>query len=252
MPLRMRFNFRSTHVAVCFAIASTSACRTQAHPTAASTEGAAAPATGALQPAIDFDTRMHDFGLVNEGSTLRHVFRVKNEGPGALVVSEVATSCGCTAAALGITTIPPGGSGPLEVTMDSHGERGRGTRAITVQSNDPKHPTSTLEIAYDVERLLGFDRWFVRLAARARQKRVEQVWLTGDRVGEARPRIMSIDGGAFVTARIIEDRRSGQARKGVRLELRAGRPASAGGKLTLATGLPDPPELSLPFEYVVD
>jgi hypothetical protein len=202
-------------------------------------------------PNIDFDDRAHDFGLVSEGRPLRHVFRVTNKGTAPLQVSEVTTSCGCTAATLGSKTIPPGSSEPLEVKMDTHGRHGEGTRTITLVSNDPRQPVSTLQISYDIERLLDLDRPFVDLTpARGRQP-VERVWLTGRLVEQARLRVVAVEGSPFVTARTVEIYRGGQLRKGVALKLSRKAGTSGEGGVTMKTGLQDPPELSLAFRYSV-
>jgi hypothetical protein len=203
------------------------------------------------EPTIDFDVRVHDFGLVNEGTTLKHVFQVRNKGTAPLVVSDVRTSCGCTVAALGASTIPPGGSGPLEVSMDTHGQHGEGKRSIEVSSNDPRQPTSTLEIKYDVRRLLSLDRSFVQLTTTRGSNRTERVWLSGELVKQARLRL-DVEGTRLVTARAIDIREAGQPRKGLELKLKGKQPASGEGALTIKTGLPTPPELSLPFRYEVN
>jgi hypothetical protein len=241
---------------LCLATPLMIACRRHGQPmptTAAPAPAVAAPPAEAQsgRPIIAFDARVHDFGLVNEGDTLRHVFQVRNQGTAPLILSEVTTSCGCTAATLGATTIPPGGAGPLEVTMDTHGEQGEGTRSITVLSNDPRQPTSTLEIKYEVERLLGFDRWFVQLTTTRGSRRVERVWLTGRLAERAKLRI-EVDGPKIVTARALQVRDGRRLRTGLELRLHARAPASGDGVVTIHTGLPSPPELSLPFRYQVD
>ena len=227
-----------------------------------SPEGAAAPLTELeaptaaqvppREPSIDFDTRVHDFGLVNEGTPLKHIFEVRNKGTAPLVLSEVRTSCGCTQATLGTSTLAPGSSGPLEVSMDTHFARGQESRNMTVISNDPLHPTSTLEITYNVQPLLGLDRSYLHLTATHGTNRVEKIWLTGQLVKQARLRIVEGGGERPVTARIIETREAGQPRKGLQLELRGRHPASGEGTLTVKTGLPLPSELSLHFEYAVE
>lgn len=232
------------------------ACRQQAR----SREGAPAPEpTAATQvkaqsgtPTIDFDTRVHDFGLVNEGNPITHVFQVRNRGTAPLVVSGVTTSCGCTSAKLGATTIPPGGSGPLEIAMDTHAERGLGTRSITVSSNDPRKPTSTLQIKYDVERLLNLDRSYAHLSTNQGTDRVERFWLTGQLLKQAKIRAVAVDGDKRVTARGIETREGGQLRKAVELRLRANKPGSGEGVATIKTGLAVPAELSLRFDWAVN
>jgi hypothetical protein len=203
------------------------------------------------EPTIDFDTRVHDFGLVTEGDPLKHVFQVINRGTAPLVLSEVRTSCGCTAALLGVTTLPPGGSGPLDVSMDTHGARGQGTRRITVSSNDPRQPTAALEIKYDVQPLLAFDRSFVQLTTTQGSDREETVWLTGQLVKPARLRA-DVQGTRLVTARTVETRQGDELRKGLRLKLRGKGPATGEGSLTVKTGLPNPAELSLRFAYAVN
>jgi hypothetical protein len=197
-------------------------------------------------PAIAFAESAHDFGLVNEGAHLRHVFEVRNQGNAPLVLSGVATSCGCTAATLGDKTIPPGGSAPLEVVMDTHGEHGKGTRTITVSSNDPHQPASKVEIAYDVERLLFLDRSFVTLTTARRRQHVERVWLDGDLSKQARLRVVDLKGSPPVKVRLL-----GGKRPGLQLDLRADHAVSGEGSVTLATGLSTAPELTLPFRYEV-
>ncbi len=209
---------------------------------------APAPADAAAgTPAIDFSTRLHDFGLVNEGTPLRYVFEVLNRGTAPLLLSGVATSCGCTAATAGATTIPPGGRSPLAVTMDTHGEHGKGTRTITVSSNDPRQPTATLTIAYDVEHLLFLDRAFVELKPPRGHPRVERVWLDGNLANQAHLRVAEVNGAGPVRVRVI-----GGAKKGVQLELRAARASSGDGSVTVATGVTAVPELTLPFRYQVN
>jgi hypothetical protein len=260
MSSSLRFVLRRVgHVSIAwFLVSSLAACQRRVPPPAAAPAPkpalAATPPAQAQSgaPAIDFDTRVHDFGQVNEGNPLKHVFQVKNQGTASLVLSNVRTSCGCTAAIPGVTTLPPGGSGPLEVTMDTHGFVGPGTKRIMVSSNDPRQPTATLEIKYDVERLLGLDRSFVQLTTPRGSKHVEKVWLTGQLVKQARLRIVEVKGGEVVAARVIESREGGQLRKGLELKLGGKKPASGEGALTIQTGLPNVPDLSLPFRYEVN
>jgi hypothetical protein len=257
VAMRSRFVWRLIrHVGIAWVLAHVPvACQPHERSGAPAPGGARAAETNAstpsAAPSIDFDARNHDFGLVNEGDSIRHVFEVRNKGTAPLVMSGVNTSCGCTTASLGVTTIPAGGRGPLEVVMDTHGEHGEGRRSILVSSNDPHQPTSTLEIQYDVERLLRLDRSFVQLGARRGKGSVERVWLTGKLVEQARLRVVAVVGAGLVSARSIEGHEAGQPRKGVQLELRGRKAASGAGTVTIETGLPNPRELSLPFRYEV-
>jgi hypothetical protein len=204
------------------------------------------------QPSIDFDSRAHDFGVVNEGPQVRHVFKIRNKGTAPLVLSGAYASCGCTSATLDATTIPAGGSGALSVVMDTHGEMGKGTRSISVHSDDPTQPEAMLEISYDVQRLLDFERSYLHLSTKRGVRLVETVWLTGELLASARPRVVGIQPGQVVRARVVRSWAHGQPRKGLRIELHDKDAGSGEGAVVIETGLANPPELTLPIRYTVD
>jgi hypothetical protein len=206
----------------------------------------------ANQPSIDFDARVHDFGVVNEGPQVRHVFKIKNKGTAPLALSGAFASCGCTSATLDATTIPPGGRASLSVVMDTRGERGRGTRSVTVSSDDPTQPTATLEIAYDVRRLLMFEESYLHLSTTPGARRAQTVWLTGELSGEATPRVVDVTPKETLRARIVRTRERRQPRQGLTVELRDKNKVSGEGTVVIATGLANPPELTLSILYIVD
>jgi hypothetical protein len=51
-------------------------------------------------PAIYFPETEYNFGKMKEGKVGEHTFRFSNKGNSSLVISDVRTSCGCTAALL--------------------------------------------------------------------------------------------------------------------------------------------------------
>jgi hypothetical protein len=211
------------------------------------------PPAPAGSPSIEFDERVHDFGLVNEGTDLKHKFVIKNVGNAVLKIENVTTSCGCTAATAGIDEIPPGGQGPLEVTFRTQSFAGPGSKGIQVATNDPRHPVSSLEIKYDVQRLLLFESMFVTLTTARGRDHVEKVWLTGSLADKARLRVVKIQGGEQqVLAKPIAERRDGKPRKGLELKLKGGKPLAGGGDITVTTGLPNPAELVLRFNATVN
>ena len=227
---------------------------TTAPPAASAPTTASAPApqveTGA--PAIDFDARVHDFGTVNEGTVLKHAFVVRNQGNAPLVLSGVSTSCGCTAAAPAVDTIPPGGSAPIDVTFNSRGFGGAGSKTIRVGSNDRQHPTSELEIKYDIERFLVLSQPSVQLTAAVGGSAVETTWVDGKLAGKARLRIVKVEGAdQQVVARIVERRQDGRVQKGLEVRLKGKKASSGHGDVTIKTGLPSPAELVLQVHYTV-
>lgn len=102
-------------------------------------------------PVVSFDGDSFDFGDMKQGDKVEHTFNLKNNGKRDLIIRNVRTTCGCTAVTPAKTVIPAGESVPLKVVFDSTGKRGRQSKSITVITNDPKNPNSTLRIASNVE-----------------------------------------------------------------------------------------------------
>lgn len=103
-------------------------------------------------PQITFNSLQHDFGIVEEGKKLPHTFRYKNTGDQELIISDVRTSCGCTAAVIEGKNLKPGESGKLQIELDTSNRTGRMSRNITVMSNDKTAPVKVLTIYADVTK----------------------------------------------------------------------------------------------------
>jgi len=101
-------------------------------------------------PIIYFPETQHDFGKVNEGGKVDYTFRFMNKGVSELVIKDVKSSCGCTAALLSNSNIKPGQEGTIKVEFDTKNRSGKNSKTVTVQSNDPKDPTKILTIYADV------------------------------------------------------------------------------------------------------
>lgn len=101
-------------------------------------------------PVAVFEPKTHDFGEMKQGEKKSYTFTLTNEGKSELLIRRVRSSCGCTAVAPSTKVIAPGESAPIKVTFDSRGKRGRQSKSITVITNDPKTPTSTLRISSNV------------------------------------------------------------------------------------------------------
>ena len=86
-------------------------------------------------PKISFDERVYDFGVVEPEDKPQHRFTFKNTGQTDLVISEVESSCGCTAVLLSEERIPPGELGKIEVKFDPRGQRGRQQKTVSIHSN---------------------------------------------------------------------------------------------------------------------
>lgn len=106
---------------------------------------------GASPPNIEFSEDLWDFGTIQHGDKVTHVFEVKNLGGTELIINRVRPSCGCTAALLSSSKVPPQGSAEIEVTFNSSGFKGKVSKYIYVESNDPDEPLKKLTITTVVE-----------------------------------------------------------------------------------------------------
>ncbi len=84
---------------------------------------------------IEFDHTSYDFGIIDQGDTIRHVFEFENKGNIPLLISDVRSTCGCTVPQWPKDQIQPGASETIEVLFDSSTKEGNQNKAITVYSN---------------------------------------------------------------------------------------------------------------------
>jgi len=103
-------------------------------------------------PVLNLLETQHDFGSVNEGNVVDYTFKFQNSGTAQLKISNVSTSCGCTAALVSNDVLEPGESGTLKVELDTSKRKGKMSRTITIKSNDPEEPEKILTVYADVQQ----------------------------------------------------------------------------------------------------
>ncbi|MFL5730239.1 MAG: DUF1573 domain-containing protein [Cytophagaceae bacterium] len=91
-------------------------------------------------PIITFTESAHDFGDIIQGDSVTHVFKFKNSGSTPLIISEVITTCGCTAPTWTKDPVMPGKSGEILITYRSAGKQGLQNKIITILSNATNTP----------------------------------------------------------------------------------------------------------------
>jgi len=101
---------------------------------------------------IFFPETQHDFGKVQEGKKVEYTFNFENKGTESLIIKNVKTSCGCTAAVVSNTTIKPGEIGSIKVDFDTKSRQGKNSKSITIVSNDTKEPNKVITIYADVQK----------------------------------------------------------------------------------------------------
>lgn len=97
-------------------------------------------------PKLVVENADFSFGQVFQGTKVEHTFRFRNTGEAPLNVEKVRSSCGCTAALLSATLIPPGGTGEIRTTFDSGRFRGAVVKTIYLYVNDPQQPVAQFHL----------------------------------------------------------------------------------------------------------
>jgi hypothetical protein len=100
---------------------------------------------------IVFNELEFDFGEVEQGVDVTHLFKFKNEGNSTLKVTSVKTSCGCTAALITKDEILPSKEGEIKVTFNTSRKKGSQSKRITVRSNDPETPVVSLTLKGNIK-----------------------------------------------------------------------------------------------------
>lgn len=110
-------------------------------------------ATQPQQPAVDpataanisFEENAFDFGTLEEGDKVEHVFKFANTSDNPLTISNARGSCGCTVPEWPREPIAPGESGEIKVKFDSKGKKGKQNKTVTITANtDPVNTMLTI------------------------------------------------------------------------------------------------------------
>lgn len=86
-------------------------------------------------PAMTFAETSHDFGDITQGEKVTHVFNFTNTGTKPLVLSNVQTTCGCTATNWPREPIMPNAEASITVNFNSAGKMGKQNKVVTIYSN---------------------------------------------------------------------------------------------------------------------
>jgi hypothetical protein len=106
-------------------------------------QGAEVP-TGPLTT-LTFAETTFDFGDVEDGEVVSHVYKFTNTGKEPLVIKDAKGSCGCTVPKWPKTPIPPGETGEIQVEFNSKGKTGKQTKRVTITANtDPAQTFLTI------------------------------------------------------------------------------------------------------------
>jgi len=102
-------------------------------------------------PGITFTQEKISFGDVKQGPQLTGEFEFTNTGTSLLVIKKIQPACGCTGViADEKKEFQPGESGKIKFTFNTEGRTGVNEKAITVETNDPTHPTKVVTFTCNI------------------------------------------------------------------------------------------------------
>lgn len=97
-------------------------------------EAAERDAQAVVYPEITFDETEHDFGTIDQGTSVEHTFTFTNTGNAPLVITNATSSCGCTVPTWTKEPIAPGETGEMLVKFNGSGQN-QVTKTVTVTAN---------------------------------------------------------------------------------------------------------------------
>ena len=86
-------------------------------------------------PSLKFIESKHDFGDIIQGDIVEHHFEFTNVGNAPLLISNIITTCGCTAPTWPKEPIKPGEKGKIKIVFTSSGKIGKQNKVVTIISN---------------------------------------------------------------------------------------------------------------------
>jgi Protein of unknown function (DUF1573) len=97
---------------------------------------------------LKFVTETHDFGKIEQGKPVTHVFTFKNTGTDPIIINDAQASCGCTKPTFSREPVMPGKTGSISATFNA-GVVAPFNKSVTVTSN-AESPSVTLYLKGEV------------------------------------------------------------------------------------------------------
>jgi hypothetical protein len=98
------------------------------------------PNSAKAEPKMRLSEEMFDFGYMPEGPHVYHRYWLYNDGKDTLKITDVQSSCGCTAVPLPTDRVKPGDSVPLDLAFNTRYQNGKVQKSVSITSNDKSFP----------------------------------------------------------------------------------------------------------------
>ncbi len=86
-------------------------------------------------PVMTFTEEVYNFGTIQSGEKVEHVFKFTNTGTAPLVIEGAKSTCGCTVPRFPKEAVLPGQSAEISVVFNSKGKSGRQRKPINITAN---------------------------------------------------------------------------------------------------------------------
>lgn len=90
---------------------------------------------------IHFLETDYNFGTIQEGDTVTHVYKFVNNGNARLLISKASSSCGCTIAHWPKGFIKPNDTNSIKIVFNSKDKAGNQSKPITIVANTKPNET---------------------------------------------------------------------------------------------------------------
>ncbi len=107
-------------------------------------------------------TNKVDFGVIATGSEAKKLVEIRNIYNQTVHISRVETTCGCSAATVGQTTITPGATGTVEVQMNTHKFRQKKDSNLIIRFDAPRFAEIRIPITAYIRSDVVFDPGLIR------------------------------------------------------------------------------------------
>lgn len=84
---------------------------------------------------LEFDETSYDFGTIQQGEIVDHVFRFKNVQKEPVTILQARASCGCTLAEKPEEPIAPNEYGEIKVSFNSKGKKYKISKSVRMTTN---------------------------------------------------------------------------------------------------------------------
>lgn len=87
------------------------------------------------EPEITFNQKEYNFGEIEQGENVEHVFTFANSGTKPLFITNAITTCGCITAELPVKPVTKGKTGSIKIVFNSSEKIGPQNKIIIIESN---------------------------------------------------------------------------------------------------------------------